>query len=243
LAPVVLYRTLGPTLPDGADAAALLWGAAHKCAQQFPAAVAAAGYADGEALFDAILASPSGLVFSVDDYDASWSRVRTDDGRINLVIDELLDELRGLATEPAPATDPEFPFVLAAGERRSFTANTIFRNPAWRKRDTDGALRLSVADGERLGVATGDKVVLTTKRGSAVAVAELDESMQAGHAALPNGLGLDYPDGEGGGGVTGVAPNELTASEDRDWIAGTPWHKHVAARIEPLDRARVEPAS
>ena len=30
----------------------------------------------------------------------------------------------------------------------------------------------------------------------------------------------------------GVAPNELTASEDRDWFAGTPWHKHVRARVE-----------
>ena len=34
--------------------------------------------------------------------------------------------------------------------------------------------------------------------------------------------------------VHGVAPNELTASEDRDWLAGTPWHKHVPARIEAV---------
>jgi formate dehydrogenase len=34
--------------------------------------------------------------------------------------------------------------------------------------------------------------------------------------------------------VTGAAPNELTASEDRDWFAGTPWHKHVAARVEAV---------
>ncbi|MEV6715245.1 hypothetical protein AB0M48_24780 [Lentzea sp. NPDC051208] len=33
---------------------------------------------------------------------------------------------------------------------------------------------------------------------------------------------------------TGVAPNELTAAEDRDEWAGTPWHKHVPARLEPL---------
>jgi hypothetical protein len=30
----------------------------------------------------------------------------------------------------------------------------------------------------------------------------------------------------------GVAPNELTASDHRDWLAGTPFHKHVPARIE-----------
>ena len=32
----------------------------------------------------------------------------------------------------------------------------------------------------------------------------------------------------------GIAPNELTASEDKDWLAGTPWHKHVRARIEAI---------
>jgi hypothetical protein len=32
----------------------------------------------------------------------------------------------------------------------------------------------------------------------------------------------------------GVAPNELTATEDRDWFAGTPFHKHVPARIEAV---------
>jgi formate dehydrogenase len=52
---------------------------------------------------------------------------------------------------------------------------------------------------------------------------------------LPNGLGLSYPSEDGGDDVVrGVAPNELTASEDRDWLAGTPWHKHVAARVEAV---------
>src|SRR4029453_1166828 len=34
LSAVILYRTLGPTLPGGAASAALLWGAAHQCAAQ-----------------------------------------------------------------------------------------------------------------------------------------------------------------------------------------------------------------
>jgi formate dehydrogenase len=29
-----------------------------------------------------------------------------------------------------------------------------------------------------------------------------------------------------------VAPNELTAAEDRDPFVGTPWHKHVPACVE-----------
>jgi hypothetical protein len=33
--------------------------------------------------------------------------------------------------------------------------------------------------------------------------------------------------------LVGVAPNELTSSDHRDPIAGTPYHKHVPARLEP----------
>jgi len=50
---------------------------------------------------------------------------------------------------------------------------------------------------------------------------------------------VDHPEGDHRV-RTGVAPNELTASEDRDPWVGTPWHKSVAARLEPL-RAREAP--
>jgi anaerobic selenocysteine-containing dehydrogenase len=124
--------------------------------------------------------------------------------------------------------------VLAAGERRSSTANTIYRDPAWRKKDVDGALRLNPSDADRLGIVAGGLARVTTKRGTVTAVVELTDTLQPGHASLPNGLGLDRR-GDGDDVVlTGVAPNELTASEDRDWLAGTPWHKHVRARIEAV---------
>jgi hypothetical protein len=54
--------------------------------------------------------------------------VRTSGGKINLVIPELLAELEKLGGKP-PTPDTQFPFVLSAGERRSYTANTIYRNP------------------------------------------------------------------------------------------------------------------
>jgi formate dehydrogenase len=36
-----------------------------------------------------------------------------------------------------------------------------------------------------------------------------------------------------------VAPNELTSSDDRDWFAGTPHHKHVRARLEKIPMSGV----
>ena len=119
--------------------------------------------------------------------------------------------------------------MLSAGERRSSTANTIYRDPGWRKKDTAGALRLSPTDAAALGIADGGRARVTTRRGSALAVVEVTDTLQAGHVSLPNGFGL----GEDGERV-GVAPNELTSTEDRDWLAGTPHHKHVPARIEPV---------
>ncbi len=235
MAPVVMYRTLGPTLPDGAAAAALLWGAAHRTAMGFEASVRRAGFTGdglelGEALFDAILAGHHGVVFTHDEWDDVWARVGTDDGRIHVLIPELVDELLSLGDE-APVTSEEFPFVLSAGERRSFTANTIIRDGGWRKRDAEGALRVSPADAATLGVVTGGQVKVITSRGEAQVPVEVYEGMQPGHVSLPNGLGLDEEhDGEIR--RVGVAPNELTDAMLRDPIAGTPWHKSVPARLE-----------
>ena len=238
LVPVVLYETLGPTLGAGSEAIALLWGAAHTCALAYPESVRRAGFtgdgpALGEALFEAIRTRRSGVTFTVDEYEETWRRLATPDGRVNLAVPELLDELASLRADD-PAADRDFPFVLTAGERRSTTANTIFRDPAWRKKDAAGALRMSPRDAASLGVGDGGRVRITTRRGSAEVVVEVTDRMQPGHVSLPNGLGLDYPDAGGTPVVHGVAPNELTSSEHRDWLAGTPWHKHVPVRVEAL---------
>jgi formate dehydrogenase len=237
LAPIVLYRTLGPTLPDGAAAASILWAAAQRCAMANPEGLERAGFGRDEAtadrLFDAILASPSGVVFTSDDHDVVWRRISTPDGHLRLDIAELLDELDGLVDETPPGDDPDWPLLLSAGERRSFTANTIIRDPMWRKRDVAGVLRVSEADASELGLHDGATARLVTKRATVLVPIEIDPAMMRGHVALPNGFGVDHPEAEGRV-VTGVAPNELTATEDRDPWAGTPWHKSVPARLEPV---------
>jgi anaerobic selenocysteine-containing dehydrogenase len=237
LAPVALYRAIGDRLPHRLAEGAVLWALAQLAAQRSPDSLRRAGLSGegpelGDALFDAILEGAHGIVFAVDDWDESWKRVATPDGRIRLAVPELFDELDALAAGDVAGTSPELPFVLSAGERRGFTANTIIRDPDWRRKDRAGALRIHPDDAARIGVEDGGRVRLTTRRGAAEVTVELSDRMQPGHVSLPNGLGLDYPDAEGDSAVTGVAPNELTSGADRDWLAGTPWHKHVPARIE-----------
>lgn len=236
--PYVLYETLGPTLPEGLAGAAALWGLAQKTAVTYPDAVRRAGYNDGNALFDAILASPSGITFTAHEYGDDFALISHPDGKIALQIPELLADILALNDAQPGLTTAEFPIVLSAGERRAFTANDIFRDPSWRKRDVDGALRVSVADAETFGLVDGGRARITTAAGSAEARVEVSAAMRAGHASLPNGYGLDFTGDDGTVTAPGVAPNELTSTQWRDAYAGTPWHKHVPARIEAVAAAQ-----
>jgi anaerobic selenocysteine-containing dehydrogenase len=234
----LLYRVLGPTLNQGADGAAMLWAAAQMFALREPEGVKRAGHggegeSPGDALFDAILKGHSGVLIVEDEQEQSWLRLEVPDRRIQLSIPELLEEISSFPTAPEAITSVEYPFILSAGERRDYTANTIYRDPGWRRKDRDGALRIHPDDAASLGLQDGGQACVTTRRGRALTVVEITDQMQSGHVSLPNGLGLDVTM-EDGTVRTGVAVNELTASEDRDAFAGTPWHKLVPARIEAV---------
>src|SRR5262249_35630553 len=104
--PLVLAETLGPTLVDeygpGAETVAAVWGLCQTAFLSYPSSVQRAGFADGEALFQAVAGTPSGVVFTVDPYEETIARMETPDKKVNLVVDELVDELRALAHEAPP---------------------------------------------------------------------------------------------------------------------------------------------
>ena len=95
-------------------------------------------------------------------------------------------------------------------------------------------MRIHPDDASDLGIVDGGRVRITTEGGEAVAVAEVNDSVQPGYVSLPNGYGLSYSPAGGNSEVVGVAPNQLTSTHWRDSIAGTPWHKHVPARLEAV---------
>jgi anaerobic selenocysteine-containing dehydrogenase len=245
IAPVLLYRTLGETLPDGAAALAPLWVGCHRTAKLLTTAVQRALGSDsaapdlGEELFDTILSSPSGTPFSTHEYDEVWELVRND--RVQLAVPEMLEWLDRL--DPATERpDPQYPFSLISGQRRSHNANQILRPPAWRKTDMDGALRARSADLASIGADAGDWVAVVTRTGRIVVRAEVDESMRPMQVALPHGFGMSVPDTHGGRVVNGPRINLITDATDRDPIAGTPHHKDVPVRLEPATAAEREAA-
>lgn len=226
----IIYRTLGPTLPDGAAAAGFLLPLAMQYADRHGAAVRRAGHAGGRRtlgsrLFRAILGQRSGVVLSRHECEEVWNLVRTPDRRIHLAIPEMLAELRQLARAPAGAG--AYPFILMAGERRSYNANQIFRDPAWRKTDRDGAMRVHPADAAGLGVADGERAVVESAAGEIEVVVATDDSVRPGVVTLPHGYGSGFQ----GRGPIGPELNRLTCAAHCDPFTKTPYHKYVPVRI------------
>ncbi|WP_024511257.1 molybdopterin-dependent oxidoreductase [Bradyrhizobium sp. ARR65] len=240
----LLYSTLGPSLPDGTAAAAPLWGAALACAKRAPEAVRRAlRLGDevpdaqlGDALFDAIVNSRSGAAITTHMYEEVWSLIGHPDHKVHLAIPTLLEWLNRL--DPAVASAPnDYPFILAAGQRRMFNANQIFRDPAWRRDDPDGALLINAKDMACLGASDGEWIAVTSRAGRIVARCKADDSVREGQLALPHGYGQSYPTRDGERLSNGPRVNVLTDSRNCDPIAGTPYHKHVAVRLEKLPMA------
>ena len=236
--PHILYRTLGPSLPDGAAAAALYWGIAQRFARENEAAVRRAGVegetaALGTTLFNAILAGRSGTVFAVEDFAESFARLGFRDQRIRLNVADVLDELNSLAAmEDVIEKDDRFPFILAAGERRANTANCTIRDPRWMSSNDATSLAIHPADAKRIGVNDGGNIRIVTEVGEAVVDIRYDDRQRPGTLALPNGLGMVHPDEQGRDVAVGVSVNELTPIANKDKFVGTPFHKYVPARLE-----------
>ncbi len=163
------------------------------------------------------------------------------DGKIHLAVPEMLEWLRRL-DPAAEAGDPAYPFTLVAGQRRMHNANQIFRTPAWRKSDPDGALRIHPDDVAALGASDGGWMAVATKTGRLVCRVEVDASMRRGLVALPHGYGQSYPDGHGNRIVDGPRLNLITAHDDCDPIAATPYHKNVAVHLAPVVGVEAEAA-
>jgi len=186
-----------------------------------------------EEMFRRILAHPEGVEIArladdlgLDDY------MGYEDKRVRLAPAEMIAEMeRAVATNGQE--DPDYPFVMASGLRTRWTANTIQRDPTWRKgKGPHCELNLCPADAEKLGVAKGDRVLVETRRGSLELPAAIDKKLQPGHVWMPNGFGTEYGTTiDGKRETAGANCNEITDVADRDPFTGCPHHRYVPVKL------------
>ena len=119
-----------------------------------------------------------------------------------------------------------------AGERRSYNANQIYRNPAWRKIDPHRALRMHPDDAAGLEVNTGDRLRCESARGAIDVIVDIDATVRPGIVTLPHGYGMRYQ----GSDLIGPELNRFTAAEDCDPLTKTPYHKYTPVRLIKPDR-------
>jgi anaerobic selenocysteine-containing dehydrogenase len=236
------YRTLGPHLP--APSLAAVWLMCHLNAMlRTPSVVRTLGVEwEGRSPFEIaaetfrrILAHPEGVEMARTAEETNLDdHLGFADKRIRLAPAPMLAEI-ARAIDTPPLQDPQDPVVLASGLRTHWTANTIQRDPAWRKgRGPHCALHLSPGDAQRLGVESGQAVRVSTRRGAVTLPAAIDAHVRDGHVWFPNGFGMTYPAEHGAGGIEiiGANMNEITDSADRDPISGCPHHRYVLCRVE-----------
>lgn len=163
------------------------------------------------------------------------------DGRVHLDVSEILIDLDRLTH--ASHSDSEFPLrLISLRETRSL--NSRLHNVEALVRNRHQLLRMQPADAAASGVADGDLVAITSRRGRIEVPVKITDEMHPGNVALPQGWGH-----RGGWrraiAAGGVSYNELTPNkaEHLDPVSGQAWLNGFAVRVEPLRRMRANAAT
>ncbi len=191
---------------------------------------------DASELFQAIFDHPEGIYLCDTMDENNLEKLRTDDGKIHLVVPMILEMIRNMEIPEKVdlSKDRDFPFILQTGERTNYTANTIQRTNEWRETKLPtNYLRMNRKDAEGLGVSDGETVRLVTQRSEVSIPVKVTDDIYPGNLSIPHGFGLLYTNRETGElEQIGVNVNELIASEHREPFTGIPYQKHIPCRVE-----------
>ncbi|HVL00056.1 MAG TPA: molybdopterin-dependent oxidoreductase [Dongiaceae bacterium] len=196
-----------------------------------------------ERIFNKLLAHPEGVVVGHLDLNTNFDTYcGYRDGKARMFQADFARDIEALLRNNAEANDREYPFILNSGLRTGWSANSLIRDPGWRKgKGPHAALHIHAEDAAALGVENGAQVKLSSRRGSVTVAVKIDAATLPGHVHLPNIFDLKYPDPETGElRSTGVTINELSDATDRDPYTGCPNLKRIRCRIDPSDVRKAE---
>jgi anaerobic selenocysteine-containing dehydrogenase len=192
----------------------------------------------GEELYQKLLDHPEGVLLCRTDPSKNWEQLRTSDKKAVLDPPELLDRFRNLEIpgDTDFRTRADFPFILQTGERSDYNANTIQRDPTWRKKERSSYLRMHETVAKQLGVSDGETVRLITEHAQTSVAARVTDDIYPGNLSMPHGYGLLWENEETGElEPHGINVQELISAQHRDPLSGVPYHKYIPARVEKLE--------
>jgi anaerobic selenocysteine-containing dehydrogenase len=187
---------------------------------------------DARISFDELRKHPHGAVFPYPEVlvapkQPGW------EGRLEVGASEMMEALGDLAERPRAATDPPgYPLRLIS--RRMMTAyNSSARDlPALQAKWRYNPAFLHPDELERLGLATGDVVEISSDHASILGVVEADATLRPGLVSMSHAFG-DAPEGESAVREVGSNTGRLTSVErDYDSFSGLPRMSDIPVRVE-----------
>jgi anaerobic selenocysteine-containing dehydrogenase len=231
LLPFIVAKTLGESLGSAHLSAA--WGVLIRYPQYGGDDLKRAGYNVhpflGDELFQSLLEHPEGILIGRLDPDNNLEKIRTDDKKIHLYIEEMSEWIQEIdpTAEKQILRDEQFPLVLVAGRHFPYTANSIMRDPDWNDQKTVCTMLMNRQDAENLGIQDGDEASVTTAASSLKVPVEVSDIAVPGTVMIPHGFGMLF-----NGKAYGINVNQLAKNTHRDRIAATPLHRYVPCRVE-----------
>ncbi len=231
----IVGETLGRTL--GSVGLAAYWSMLQTAPQRFRDQAERAGFAKGpdqlEEIFEAALSHPEGICIGKMDREHMFDLIETKDKKIHCYAEELDEWIYEITPEQEKKLldNPEFPMVLQAGRHSDITINHTMRDPNWIKgKHNTCVLTIHPADAERLHIKEGQMTRVLTKTGELEIPAHIARETRPGSVLIPHGFGFTVQGKPG----PGVNINLVTDSQDIDRLAGTPYHRYVPCRVEPI---------
>jgi hypothetical protein len=233
----ILAKTLGRSL--GSVNQVSLWATMNTLPPWAQEKAIRAGFTPGPALgddmFQTIIDAPGGLIVGSVDPD-EWDHfkvISTEDGRINLDVPEMIEWLGeiepALEQEALKADGDEYPLIMSSGLHMDGNANSLMRDPAWNEGKKYHWFRMHPEDAAKLGLEDGDLVQVISEAGQERIELKTDATTRPGYALMPHGFGLVYQ-----GKQYGANANRLAKNTHRDRLAGTPLHRYIRCRVEPI---------
>ncbi len=235
--PYILAKTLGKKL--GSVHLSLLWGLLQNLTPSFQEMAERAGFHRGpglgEEIFQAIQEHPEGLWIGEADVK-TWDHFQalaTKDGRINLDVPEMekwIQEIDpAIESKKLKEDNKKYPLVMSSGRHWDVNANTQMRDPDWNKGKRACTATMHPGDAEEFSFSDGQMVKIITDAGEEEIEIEVTNYARPGYIMIPHGFGLVFQ-----GKTYGANANRLAKNTHRDQVAGTPLHRYIPCRVEPI---------